>query len=306
MERHEVDELRDRVPCASVLEQAGFGIDEKESTLRAIKFRRGGEIIIVIHAGRGWFDPLSDAKGDVFKLVEHLDRRSFREALECVAELVGFEPAAPAWTRQAREREPVITVSQRWRQRPMPWKGSLTWRYLRDKRCIADDVIRAAIQQGRLREGPHGSMWAAHIDDTGQTTGWEQRGADWQGFASGGAKVLFRFGCVDATRLCVTEAAIDALSLADLERLPADSLYLSTGGGWAPATSAAIEVLAGRPGRELVAATDNNRQGEVFASRIAEIAADVQCAFERLRPLKSDWNDDLRAARQKTEGERRK
>ena len=54
-------------PCAAVLEQAGFAVDRKESTRRAVKYRRGDDIIIVIHEGKGWFDPLSDAKGDVFR-----------------------------------------------------------------------------------------------------------------------------------------------------------------------------------------------------------------------------------------------
>ncbi|WP_204278125.1 hypothetical protein, partial [Escherichia coli] len=75
-------ELRDRVLCAAVLENAGFAIDLKESTRRAVKYRRSGKIVIVIHEGRGWFDPLSDAKGDVFSLVEHLDRVPFVDVLE--------------------------------------------------------------------------------------------------------------------------------------------------------------------------------------------------------------------------------
>ncbi|TIU17893.1 MAG: hypothetical protein E5W49_18925, partial [Mesorhizobium sp.] len=73
-------------PCAAVLERAGFAVDRKESTKRAIKYRRGGDIIIVIHDGKGWFDPLSDAKGDVFRLVEHLEGVPFVEALDHVAE----------------------------------------------------------------------------------------------------------------------------------------------------------------------------------------------------------------------------
>lgn len=42
-----------------------------ESTQRAVKYRRDSEIIIMIHDGRGWFDPLSEAKGDVLP-VAHL------------------------------------------------------------------------------------------------------------------------------------------------------------------------------------------------------------------------------------------
>ncbi|MBN9056666.1 MAG: hypothetical protein J0H80_23535, partial [Rhizobiales bacterium] len=77
MDRREIEALRERVKCAAVLEQTGFAIDMKESTRRAVKFRRGSEIVIVTHEGRGWCDPLSDAKGDLFGLVAHLDHVDF-------------------------------------------------------------------------------------------------------------------------------------------------------------------------------------------------------------------------------------
>ncbi|AMS45380.1 DUF3991 and toprim domain-containing protein [Aminobacter aminovorans] len=294
MEKNEVEELRDRVQCAAVLEKAGFAIDLKESTRKAVKYRRGDDIIIVIHDGKGWFDPLSDAKGDVFSLVAHLDDIGFAEVLQRVSDLVGFVPSEPVWTRRSRERDPDLGIPDRWSDRRRPWRGSMTWRYLRDERGVPETVLRAAIQQDRLREGPRGSMWAAHDDDDGVVTGWEERGPEWRGFASGGGKVLFRLGPIGATRLCVTEAAIDAMSLAALEELRSDSLYLSTGGGWAPATEAAIRRLASRPGALLVAATDNNEQGEVYAERIAAIGVAAASKFERLKPAREDWNEELR------------
>ncbi|WP_342637468.1 hypothetical protein [Rhizobium jaguaris] len=67
MEQDELDELRHRVVCAAALDQAGYAIDRQESTRRAVKYRRGDEIVIVIHDGKGWFDPLSDAKGMCFR-----------------------------------------------------------------------------------------------------------------------------------------------------------------------------------------------------------------------------------------------
>ena len=81
MERQKLEDLRDRVSCVVVLEQAGFAINLKECTRRVVKARRGGEIIIVVHDGRSWFDPLSDARGDVLGLARHLERFSFGDAL---------------------------------------------------------------------------------------------------------------------------------------------------------------------------------------------------------------------------------
>ncbi|TGV73605.1 DUF3991 domain-containing protein, partial [Mesorhizobium sp. M00.F.Ca.ET.149.01.1.1] len=272
-----------------------FTLDVKESTRKAMKYRREAAIIIVIHDGKGWFDPRSDGKGDVFRLVEHVEGVPFVEAMNEVAGLVEFVPAEKVWDRGSRDREPDLSVPERWRARRKPWRGSATWRYLNDARHLHETVLRATIAAGMLREGPHGSMWAAHVDSAGVITGWEERGPDWRGFATGGAKVLFRLGRPEAPRLCVTEAAIDAMSLAALEGLSLDTLYLSTGGGWSPATDAAIRALAVRPGGQLVAATDNNKQGDVYAGRLLTLAEEAGCPGERLRPVADDWNTDLKA-----------
>lgn len=298
MDKTDLEELRAKVPCSAVLDQAGFALDLKESTRKAMKYRRDAAIIIVIHDGMGWFDPLGDGKGDVFNLVQHLEGVRFVEAMHEVADLVGFVPSYPVWQRESRSSEPELSIPERWQARRKPWRGSATWRYLRDERDLSERIIRTAIAAEALREGPHGSMWAAHTDD-GAVTGWEERGPDWRGFASGGAKMLFRLGRPDGLRLCVTEAAIDAMSLADFEGMREGSLYLSAGGGWSPMTSQAIHALAARLGAQLVAATDANAQGEVFAERLRKIAEDVGCDWFRLKPPAEDWNDALRARNRK-------
>lgn len=296
MEKADIEILREQVSCSAVLAHAGWSIDQKESTRRAVKYRRGdGEIIIVIHDGKGWFDPLSEAKGDVFSLAAHLDGSGFGEALETVADLVGFEPIEPVWTRPVRLKSGPALIS-RWQDRAPPRRGSPTWRYLSDVRAIPAVVLQAAVAQDLLREGPQGSMWAAHTDAAGPVIGWEERGPQWRGFSTGGSKTLFRFGPLDAARVCITEAAIDAMSLAAIESLRPDTLYVSAGGGWSPATAAAIGVYAACADRHLVAATDRNRQGQAYADRIRAITAAGTCSFERILPNAEDWNEDLQAA----------
>ncbi len=304
MEKIDVNNLKERVPCGAVLQKLGFKMDLRESTRRAVKLRRGEDIIIVIHDGKGWFDPLSEAKGDVLSLIQHLDGVPFRDALYRAAELLGFVPTESPWTRPTVERGPPEPLTERWCKRRKLWPGSATWRYLRGGRFLAEPVIRAAIRQDCLREGPYGSMWAAHVDDAGIVTGWEERGPDWRGFATGGTKVLFRLGSRDGLRLCVTEAAIDAMSLASFEGMRDGSLYLSTGGGWSPATESALRLLAARPGSQLFAATDANAPGEAFASRLRAIAEAADCDWIRLRPPADDWNDALKV-KVKMERERR-
>lgn len=77
MERKDLEALRASVSCEALLERAGYELDLRESTRRAVKYRHGGSIIIVTHEGRGWFDPLSDDKGDVFGLAMILENVTF-------------------------------------------------------------------------------------------------------------------------------------------------------------------------------------------------------------------------------------
>ena len=91
------------------------------------------------------------------------------------------------------------------------------------------------------------------------------------------------------------------MSLAALEHLRSDTLYVSTGGGWAPRTHTALRRYCESSEVRLVAATDANVQGEVYADRIRQIADAGGCDFSRLRPEAEDWNEELK---RKGEGDR--
>ncbi len=153
-----------------------------------------------------------------------------------------------------------------------------------------------------MRDGAYGSAWFAHRDEAGQVCHVEVRGPDFKGSLRGGTKSLFRF--VDGpapTRLAVLEAPIDALSLAAIENVRRDTIYVATGGGMGPGTLAALRALLTglqAAGNVLVSAADANKAGDRFASQHQAIAAEAGVAFERLRPTAgTDWNDVLRQGR---------
>ena len=55
----ELIELRARVDCRTVLDRAGWELDARESTPHCPKYRGGsGQIVLVTHGGKGWYDPL--------------------------------------------------------------------------------------------------------------------------------------------------------------------------------------------------------------------------------------------------------
>jgi hypothetical protein len=149
-----------------------------------------------------------------------------------------------------------------------------------------------------VRDGAYGSAWFAHRDEAGQVCHVEVRGPDFKGSLRGGTKTLFRFvGGPAATRLAVLEAPIDALSLAAIENVRRDTIYVATGGGMGPGTLAALRALLTglqATGSVLVSAADANKAGDRFASQHQAIAAEAGVAFERLRPTDGrDWNDVL-------------
>jgi len=116
------------VNCAALLESIvpGWNLDPKESTRRALKYRRGdGAILIVNHDGRGWWDPRGTAKGDVFDLVQHLDPHlNFGQVRRVLRRFVGVAPGFPTAVRAKKGRDPDRPLPERWCGRPRLDRGS--------------------------------------------------------------------------------------------------------------------------------------------------------------------------------------
>ena len=302
----EIEELRDKVHCAVVLErnQAPWKLDRRESTRLSLKYRCGkGEILIVSHGGKGWWDPTSDAKGDVFRLVQWLEPGlTFGHVRKRLREFAGLSPSYPMANRAGGRRQPNRTVAQRWAERNPVRPNSPAWRYLVRKRYLPTAIIEAASAHGILREGPAGGAWFAHLDGTVAVTHVDVRGPTYKGSLTGGTKLLFQLPLIGKPRprLVLTEAAIDALSVATVEALREDTLYAATGGGMGPSTIAALEALltnmAMLPGALFCSAADANGPGDRFADRHRSLAEKFDVPFARLRPPieGGDWNDVLR------------
>ncbi len=163
------------------------------------------------------------------------------------------------------------------------WRGSPAWTYLTEVRRLPSVVVMAAIRREQVKEGPHASAWFAHRDHEGRLTGIEIRGPDYRGFSPGGDKTLFRLpgapigSRLPVTRLAVTEAPIDAMSLAAIEQLRADTLYVSTAGGMGPHTLEALDqscrLIAGHPVRWSVAASTPTCRATATPGFLREMAA---------------------------------
>ena len=303
----EIEWLKASVSCAALLERLapGWRLDRAESTRRSLKYRRGaGEILIVNHGGRGWWDPLSERKGDIFTLVRHLDPGlNFGGARRVLRDFAGIAPEFPEALRARRTSASDVPVGERWERRGCLSRGSPVWRYLAEQRALPERILVAADAADAVREGPYGSAWFAHRDGAGRVTGIEMRGPAWRGFSAGGTKTLFRLpgGSGFLPRVAVCEAAIDALSLAAIERLRRDTLYAATAGGMGPPTIAALRQLFCNRSPDqaglLIAATDADTAGRRYAARLRDVAAAAGVRFEMILPPDglNDWNDAIRA-----------
>ena len=149
---------------------------------------------------------------------------------------------------------------------------SPAWTYLTQHRQLPFRVLAPASAADVLREGPYGSAWFAHRDDSGNVTHVEIRGPTYKGSLKGGTKTLFRFhgGSSPPARFVLAEAPIDALSLAAIEGLRRDTLYAATGGGMGTPTIEAIthilSQMAAIPGAVFCSAADANAAGDRYAA----------------------------------------
>jgi hypothetical protein len=300
----ELEQFRREVNCAALLEgwALSWRLDRKEGTRRALKYRREeGRGPVVNHDGRGWWDPQSAAKGDIFDLVQYSDPNlNFGQVRRELRRFVGVAPTFPQALSGRAKIEPSVPIATRWMTRPRLRRASALWNYLAGARRLPASVLEAAAGADILCEGPYGSAWFAHRDDGNTVTHVEIRGPDFKGSLKGGTKSLFRLSSAAPrhSRVVITEAPIDALSVAAIEGICADTLYAVTGGGMGTGTVHAIERLLGQmaqwPDALLAGATDANRAGERYAARHTELAAAAGIAFERLAPpAGTDSNDVL-------------
>ncbi len=168
----ELVELRARVDCRSVLEAAGWELDAHESTRRAAKYRQGaGQIVIVTHEGKGWFDPLNDRRGDVLALAQHVWGGNLGHARKALRPLAGIAPKL--LPMRHGDDGVAFEGDALWNKATRLRPGSPGWSYLADKRRLPAESITRALQfEASARGHPwHGMGHAPGRDGAGHRLG---------------------------------------------------------------------------------------------------------------------------------------
>ena len=243
----EIEELVTRCIAPSCLSATSALDSTAGSTRLSLKYRaRGkGEILIVNDGGKAGGIRRARQRRRFQARAMAGPGLTFGHVRKRLTEFAGLSPSYPMANRAGGRRQPNRTVAQRWAERNPVRPNSPAWRYLVRKRYLPTAIIEAGSAHGILREGPAGGAWFAHLDGTVAVTHVDVRGPTYKGSLTGGTKLLFQLPLIGKPRprLVLTEAAIDALSVATVEALREDTLYAATGGGMGPSTIAALEAL---------------------------------------------------------------
>jgi len=172
-----------------------------------------------------------------------------------------------------------------------------------EKRGLTADTISAFSE--RIGIDLHGNVVFRH-DDLRSVTGWEVKNTAFTGFSRGGKKALF--GCKVGSPqkdisplLVITESAVDVMSYYQLN--PRPGFYLSFAGSLSVEQHDLLKYALNRyPTAQVMAATDQDKQGGKFADIICSIRPDT---IRAIPPIGKDWNDTLRTQAAKKREESR-
>lgn len=289
--------------------QAEFGYEliksESSASSKVLKF--GGDKIIVTRRpdGHDVYFSTGDAK-DNGSIVDFLQKRKAVNLGQVRKELRQWLPGSkkPAIKRPARPPERPQAVEKdragvliRWALM-RPYAG----RYLTEKRCIEPHIIEAF----GVRQDERGNACISHSDASG-VVGWESKNENFTGFAAGGTRnVSFtRIDREPLKRLVVTEAALDAMSYAQLRHEPGTG-YISTGGTQLSQVQREQLVrMMTKAGVPVVLAMDRDAAGEKMAQEVAAMAPHGVQTVRDVPEVAKDWNEALQAhqAAEQTEQE---
>jgi hypothetical protein len=299
----ELQDFKKRVDLVQLAQSYGYSVIRKEScrTSVVMKNEANASKIIVATAQDGhgiFFEVHGDANGSAIDFVMYREACGLGQARKVLREWLGRPHPTP--TQEYVKPKPTISnrvaVASIW-HRMRDYDGD----YLKS-RGLSDDTIWDFSHH--IKMDARGNACFRH-DDANGLTGWETKNRGFTGFAGGGKKALFLCNTFppgeEPARIVITEAAIDAMSYAQLSKKP--GLYVSFSGALSSEQQAQLTALLQKyPKAHVVVATDADAQGENYAVFINSICQDRPPElFHRARPRSKscpgerfkDWNDVL-------------
>ena len=299
-DKMELERFKREIPLAEYASSRGYELDRRESSRSYVVMRKDGDKVVIKRGQQKdfwvYYNPHDD--GDQGTIVDFISRRT---GLSLGAIRTELRPWLGAHRRHYGPRlytpEPApehdrSAVAREYGRAREDAAGM----YLQG-RGIRSETLHDPRFRGTWREERDGKIIFPHRDREG-LSGFERKGHQFTGFASGGQKSLWHSHCrADDTRLVLVECAIDGMSYHQLQPR-SDTRYISVGG----AISLHQRELLGQAtakmpaGSTVVLAFDNDEAGEKLSKTVEHLAAgSKQCRVVREVPIAGkDWNDLLK------------
>ncbi|HLG63113.1 MAG TPA: DUF3991 and toprim domain-containing protein [Ktedonosporobacter sp.] len=296
----ELENFKRSVDLIQLAASYGYAIDSKESCRTCVVMRSSDSaskiIVATAEDGHGiFFDVHGDAQGSAIDFVMYRENCNLGQARRILRDFTGKThplPEGKGYTRPSPVSHNRAELVSKWHSMK-PYDGD----YLQF-RGLDDETIQSF--SSKIRTDQRGNVCFRHDDDDG-LSGWETKNRGFTGFSGGGKKSLFmcRIGdgnASDPPYIVITEAAIDAMSYAQLSHRP--GLYVSFSGGLSSEQrEQLVRLLKQYPKSQVITATDADKEGEKYAVFVHSIRPDAHRNRPGLKSRSStkykDWNDVL-------------
>jgi len=304
----ELDAFKTDINLTEYAASQGYRLDRKASSRNSKVMRdaRGDKIVIARGADGHWiyFSVRDDSdNGTIIDFVQNREgvrlggaRQRLRPWVGAVRMLSRPHPDLFAQEIETISKDRARVLLELARMKPLVFHD-----YLEEERRIPRALLQSPRFAGKIRVDFRRNAIFPHADQGGPC-GYEIKAKAFTGFSKGGDKGLwFSAARVGDTSLVIAESGIDALSYAVLH--PDDNArYASTGGAMNPNQPVLIQSAIARMGQgaSIIAATDNDPDGQKLAAQIKGIASesgrkDLQVLQDLPEGEGNDWNDCLRA-----------
>lgn len=301
MSNAELEKFKIEINLTELASSYGYELDRRESSRTSFVMRHqdGDKIVVATDRdGHGIFFSVHDDRqhGSVIDFVKQKEGVNLGQARQILrrwkANPAFFFPTAREY--QSLRPKPIThdcaTTYAQW-LKMRPYNRAYGQGYL-EKRGLTADTISTFSE--RIGVDLHGNIIFRH-DDLHSVTGWEVKNANFTGFSGGGRKALFGHKVGSPQKdtfplLVIAESAVDVMSYYQLN--PRPGFYLSFAGSLSVEQHKLLKYALNRyPAAQVIAATDQDAQGEKFADIIYSIRPDTARAVP---PIGKDWNDTLR------------
>jgi hypothetical protein len=292
----ELNELKASVNLVEYAAGQGYWVDKAKSSKRTTVMRHDNDDKIVIYhqTKYWWYFSARDArdKGTIIDFIQNRQGLNLGQVKSRLRDWLGH-PQPERVDRKYKDLNAGkrdVQAVQRYIQSTKPISDT---EYL-ESRHIGPDTIFGPRFDGTIKQDRRGNTVFLHRNCQG-LCGAELKNHGFTGCPKDSVKGVWHSNLkADDNRLILCEAGIDNLSYHILHGKDRDR-HISTAGNFSAEQQKIVKLAIEKmpSGSHIVAAFDNDNQGEKYAQTIAGMVPDDK-QYHRHSPVNKDWNDDLK------------